>query len=87
MFCSPSLHPALISSLVTVIRETSGVSPAIREQRLRERLDAAGLGASLGEMSIVVERATRARASDEELGLALGLVIALSQRSAAGPTP
>jgi hypothetical protein len=74
----PALHTELVSKLVAVIRETEGVSQAVRVERLQSALDAAGLGASLDEMLTVAERAARSHASEDELGLALGVVIALS---------
>ena len=80
MFCSTALHTALVTDLVAAIRETESAPQPVREQRLCERLDAAGLGASLGEMLAVAERAREQSATDEELGLALGLVLALSKR-------
>jgi hypothetical protein len=72
------LHTELVSKLVAIVRETEGVSQAICAERLQRALDAAGLGASLDEMLTVVERAARSHASDDELGLALGVVLALS---------
>jgi hypothetical protein len=59
--------------------ETAGSAVADREARLRARLDAAGLGCALGDVLVVAERAARASASEEELGLALGAVVALAR--------
>jgi hypothetical protein len=78
VFCSRALHSSLVSKLLAVIRETEGALQAVRAERLRASLDAEGLGASLDAMLNVVERAAHSHASDEELGLALGMVIALS---------
>lgn len=69
-----------MQDLLALIGETRAASRAERERRLRERLDVAGLGATVSEMSAIVDRASMARASQEELALALGMVIALWQR-------
>lgn len=81
MFCSQALHTQLVQDLLALIAETRSAPASEREQRLGARLDEAGLGATVGEMLAVAERAVSARASEEELALALGLVIALSRAS------
>ena len=81
MFCCRALHTELVQDLLALIGDTRGASREERERWLRARLDAAGLGATVSEMSAVVDRAIQTRASDEELALALGVVIALSRVS------
>ena len=84
MFCSQALHTKLVQDLLALIAETRGALGTEREQRLRARLDEAGLGATVGEMLAVADRAVAAQVSDEELALALGLVIALSGGASKG---
>jgi hypothetical protein len=73
------LDSSLVRELVALFSETAGSAAADREVRLRARLDTVGLGSALADVLIVAERAARASASREELGLALGAVVALER--------
>jgi hypothetical protein len=73
------LHSTLVRDLVAWFSETADLTAVDREARLRARLELAGLGSALGDMLVVAERASRTTASEEELGLAFGAVVALSR--------